>query len=96
MNFLNAPLVVRGGSGAGTRRLTMLVIVSGLVMCGLAPSAQAASSAYSVAINHRTLTITGNAASSRLAPRLRAHHRNTLQIDVGQRLGGLSSPAPSI
>ena len=83
MNVLDRPLAVSCGAGAGTRWLTKLVIVSGLVMGGLATSAQAARSAYSVAINHRTLTITGNAASSRLALRLRAHHPNTLQIDVG-------------
>ena len=83
MNFLNRALVVRCGAGAGTRRLMKLVIVSGLVMGGLATSAQAAGSAYSVAINQRTLTITGNAASSRLALRLRAHPSDTLQIDVG-------------
>ena len=83
MIVLNRPLAVRCGAGGGMRRLTSLVIVSGLVMGGLATSAQAARSGWSVAINHRTLTITGNAASSRLALRLRAHHPNTLQIDVG-------------
>lgn len=83
MIVLNRPLAVRCRAGGGTRWLTNLVIVSGLVMGGLATSAQAARCGWSVAINHRTLKITGNAASSRLALRLRAHHPDTLQIDVG-------------
>ena len=36
-----------------------------------------------VAVTHRTLTITGTAAANRLALRLRPHHPQTLQVDLG-------------
>jgi Ca2+-binding RTX toxin-like protein len=71
------------GTGAAWRRLIKLAVVSGLLTGGLAASAQASHSAYSVHIKHRTLAITGNAAASKLALRLRAKRPNTLQIDVG-------------
>jgi Ca2+-binding RTX toxin-like protein len=38
---------------------------------------------YSVGIEHRLLTISGDNSASRLALRLRASHSQTLQIDVG-------------
>ncbi|HEY3943763.1 MAG TPA: calcium-binding protein [Solirubrobacteraceae bacterium] len=77
------PLAARSGTRAATRRLTQLLLVSGLLTAGLATSAQAAQSAYSLQLSQRTLTITGNAASSKLALRLRGHHPDTLQVDVG-------------
>jgi Ca2+-binding RTX toxin-like protein len=46
-------------------------------------SAQAADAAYSVHVKHRTLTITGNAASDKLALRLQAGDSQKLQVDVG-------------
>ena len=36
-----------------------------------------------VAVAHRTLTVNGTAAANRLALRLRPHHPQTLQIDLG-------------
>jgi Ca2+-binding RTX toxin-like protein len=83
MDIPNRMPGVHAGACAKRRRLPMFVIAAALAISGFAPSAQAARSAYSVAVSHRTLTITGNGASSRLALRLRAHHPNTLQIDLG-------------
>ena len=55
----------------------------GSLSAGLAPAAQAAHSGVTVAVKHRTLVVTGTARSDRLALRLRSHHPQTLQIDVG-------------
>ena len=64
--------------------ITRTVLAAGLLTGGLATSAQAADAASpSVSITHRTLTITGTAASDKLALRLRAGHPGTLQVDVG-------------
>ncbi|MGZ4305910.1 MAG: hypothetical protein ACXVSL_13720 [Solirubrobacteraceae bacterium] len=38
---------------------------------------------YTVVVNHRTLIVSGTAASSKLALRLRPHHPQTLQVDLG-------------
>ena len=60
------------------------VLAAGLLTGGLATSAQAAHHPRPVVtVHHRTLTITGTAASEKLALRLRAGHPQTLQVDFG-------------
>jgi Ca2+-binding RTX toxin-like protein len=76
-----------GGAGGARGWITRIVLGAGLLSAGLATSAHAGhvvhSHQYSVQIHHRTLLITGNAASSKLALRLRTQHPHTLQVDVG-------------
>jgi Ca2+-binding RTX toxin-like protein len=74
-----------GGHGRPiTRTLLAAGLLSGALAAG-AQSAQAAQPAHpiSVTVKHRTLTITGSAASDKLALRLAAGHPRTLQVDVG-------------
>src|SRR6185312_15118688 len=76
------------------RRIAQTALVSGLLAGTLAASAQAATHhaathhvtrahGTTAVISHRTLVVTGTAGSNRLALRLRAHHPQTLQVDLG-------------
>jgi Ca2+-binding RTX toxin-like protein len=83
MNLSDGSSAAVDGLGGIRRRVITTALAAGLLTGGLAVGAQAADAAYSVHIKHRTLTITGNAASDKLALRLRAGHPQTLQVDVG-------------
>jgi Ca2+-binding RTX toxin-like protein len=93
MNYsVRAP--IRSSGGGICRRFGRTALTAGLLTGGLAatPAAEAhdtahahhqARSGVSVRVEHRTLTITGTAASDRLALRLRAGDPRQLQVDVG-------------
>ena len=90
MNLSLRSSAAAGGFGGASRRMTRTALAAGLLTGGLAVSAQAADARHPVnvkhptaSIKHRTLTITGTAASDKLALRLRAGHPQTLQVDVG-------------
>jgi hypothetical protein len=81
--------------GGVSRRIARTALAAGLLTGGLAATAQADHSheaghahdrpysRVSVRVEHRTLTITGTAASDKLALRLRAGDPRQLQVDVG-------------
>ncbi len=48
-----------------------------------APHHTARGGSSTVAVTHRTLVVSGTAAANKLALRLRAHHPQTLQVDLG-------------
>ncbi len=84
----------RAARAALQRRLARTALISALLTGGLATGAQAADAqanhhhvtrggATTVAVAHRTLTITETAAPNQLALRLRPHHPQTLQVDLG-------------
>ncbi len=68
---------------ARRHRIVRTALIVGSLSGGLAPAAQAAHSGVTVVVKHRTLMISGTARSDRIALRLRPHHPQTVQIDVG-------------
>jgi Ca2+-binding RTX toxin-like protein len=72
-------------SGGAKPRIVKTALAAGLLAGGLALSAQAADAAQpvKVKVKHQTLIVTGTEANDRIALRVSATDRQTLQVDVG-------------
>ena len=72
-------------SGGAGKRLATATLAAGLITGSLAVSAQAADAAQpvQVKIRHQALIVKGTAARDRIALRLSATDRQTLEVDVG-------------